>query len=201
MKNSIKLLTAIALAVLIGLPAVTLAGDGVSTVNKSIRIDENSEAGDVDSVNGSVRIGAGAFAQSVDSVNGSIELAEDVTVERDVKAVNGSVKLKAGCEVGGNVETVNGSIRLHNTRVSADVETVNGQIRILEASEVSGNVKVRRPGGWSWGKKKKPVRVEIGQDVIVRGDLIFEQAVELNLHETARVGEIIGDEVTMVGGS
>ncbi len=43
--------------------------------------------------------------------------------------------------------------------------------------------------------------VEIGQDVVVHGDLIFEHAVKLKLHDTARVGEIIGDEVKMVGSS
>ena len=43
--------------------------------------------------------------------------------------------------------------------------------------------------------------MEIGQDVVVHGDLIFEHAVELKLHDTARVGEIIGDDVEMVGSS
>jgi len=33
------------------------------------------------------------------------------------------------------------------------------------------------------------------------GVLIFEHAVELKLHDTARVGEIIGDDVEMVGSS
>ena len=201
MKNSFKFLTAAALAVLIGLPALAVAEGSHNTVNKSIRVDENSTTGNVDSVNGSIRIGANSFAKSVESVNGSVELGNDVTVDRNVEAVNGSIKLKAGCEVGGNVETVNGGIRLQDTRVSGDVETVNGQIRILERSEVSGNVVVRKSKGWGSNNRRNPVRVEIGKDVLVHGDLIFEHAVELKIHETAKVGEIIGDDVKMVGNS
>ena len=201
MKIYVKFLTAVALAVLIVLPAVAGASDSHSTVNKSINIDDNSTTGDVDSVNGSIRIGTNSFVKSVESVNGSIKLGNDVTVDRGVDAVNGAITLKPGCEVGGNVETVNGGIRLENTRVSGDVETINGQLLILNRSEVSGNVVVRKPKGWNINKRHKPVRVEIGQDVVVHGDLIFEHAVELKLHDTAKVGEIIGDEVKMVGSS
>ena len=201
MKISIKFLTAVVSAVLMVLPALAGAGDSHSTVNKSIRIDDNSATGSVDSVNGSIRVGANSFVESVESVNGSIVLGNDVTVDMGVEAINGAITLQAGCEVGGDVETINGSIRLNNTRVAGDVETINGQTRILEGSEVSGNVVVRKPKGWSINKRRKPVRVEIGKDVLVHGNLIFEHAVELKLHDTARVGEIIGDEVIMIGSS
>ena len=201
MKIYFKFLTALAMAVLITLPAVAGASGSHSTVNKSIHIDDNSTTGDVDSVNGSIRIGASSFVDSVESVNGSIKLGNDVTVDRDIDAVNGAITLQAGCEVGGNVETVNGGIRLENSLVSGDVETINGQLRILNGSEVAGNVLVREPKGWNINNRRKPVRVEIGQDVVVHGNLIFEHAVELKLHDSARVGEIIGDEVKMVGTS
>jgi hypothetical protein len=59
---------------------------------------------------------------------------------------------------------------------------------------------VREPKGWKWSKKSKPVRVEIGDVVVVNGDLIFEHPVELKIHDSAKVGDIIGDEVEMVGG-
>ena len=201
MKICFKFLTAVTLAFLIVLPA--LAGDSGShsTVNKSIRIGDNTTTGDVDSVNGSIRIGANSFVTSVDSVNGSIKLGNDVTVDKGIDAVNGAITLEPGCEVGGNVETVNGGIRMENVRVAGDVESFNGQIRILQNSEVSGNVVVRKSKGWNSNKQRKPVRVEIGENVVIHGDLIFEHAVELNLHGTARVGEIIGDEVKMAGSS
>ena len=199
MKISYKFLTAAALAILIVLPAVSMAGGGHSTVNKSISIDDNSTTGSVGSVNGSIRIGDNSSVKSVESVNGSVKLGTDVTVDRSVEAVNGAITLQPGCEVGSDVETVNGGIRMENTRVSGNVETINGQIRILEGSEISGNVMVREPNGWNHNKRRKPVRVEIGKDVLVHGDLIFEHAVELKLHDTARVGEIIGEDVEMVG--
>ncbi len=200
MKIYFKLLTTLILAALIALPAVAEAG-GYSTVNKSISVDSDTTTGSVDSVNGSIRVGDNSFVKSVESVNGSVKLGNDVSVDGNVESVNGSINLESGCQVGNDVETVNGSIRLHNTQVSGDVETVNGRLRILDRSEVSGNVVVKKPGGWNHSKRSKPVRVEIGENVIVRGDLIFEHAVELKLHETARVGEIIGDEVEMVGNS
>jgi len=199
MKIKFKFLTAAALAVLMVLPVLATASGDRSTVNKSIRIDDNTTAGDVDSVNGSIRIGANSFVEAVDSVNGSIKLSNNVTVEKDIDAVNGSITLGPGSKVGGNVETVNGGIKMENTAVAGDVETYNGQLRILQGSEVTGNVAVRKSKGWwSFDKKRKPVRVEIGENVVVHGDLIFEVAVELMLHDSARVGEIIGDDVEMV---
>ena len=201
MKIYMKFLTAMALAVLIVMPAVAGASGSHSSVNKSIHIGENSTTGEVDSVNGSISIGAGSFVGSVDSVNGSIKLGNDVTVEKGIDAVNGKISLQPGCEVGGDVETVNGGIRMENSLVAGNVETHNGHIQILQGSEVSGNVMVRKSRGWSFNKRSKPVRVDIGENAVVHGDLIFEHAVELNLHESARVGEIIGDEVEMVGGS
>jgi DUF4097 and DUF4098 domain-containing protein YvlB len=201
MKVSYKFLTAVAVAALMVLPAVASAENSHSTVNKSIRIGSDTSADDVDSVNGSIRIGANSSVSSVESVNGSIKLANDVTVDKDIDAVNGGITLGSGCEVGGDVETVNGGIHMQGTLVSGNVETINGGIQILDGSEIAGNVKVEKPHGWSWNNRNKPVHVEIGKDVVVHGDLIFEHAVELELHETARVGEIIGDEVEMVGNS
>ena len=197
MKVSFRYLTAIAFALMVVLPAVATAGGSVSTVNKSIRIDDNSINGNVDSVNGSIRIGANSVVKSVESVNGSINLDNDVRVEGGIEAVNGSVSLEPGCEVDGGVETVNGSIHLQNTGVTGDISTVNGGIRLLKGSEIVGNVVVQKPHGWS-NKRRKPVKVEIGENVQVHGDLIFEHAVELKLHDSASVGEIIGDEVTII---
>ena len=70
---------------------------------------------------------------------------------------------------------------------------------MLKGSEVVGNVVVQKSNGWSSNKRRKPVKVEIGENVQVHGDLIFEHAVELKLHDSATVGEIIGDEVTIIG--
>jgi len=200
MKTYCKFLTIAALTMLIALPATAIASGKYSTVNSSIHLGDNTTTGDVSSVNGSIRVGANSFVKSVDSVNGSIKLGNDVTVDEGVDAVNGSINLQAGCEVGDSVTTVNGGVSLENTRVAGDVETVNGSLKILDRSEVSGNVVVKKPGGWNFGKRK-PVYVEIGKDVVVHGDLIFEQPVELRLDDSAKYGKIIGDEVTILGSS
>jgi len=201
MKTYLKFLAVAALTALAALPAVAAASDKYSTVNSSIRIGDNTTTGDVHSVNGSIHIGDNSFVRSVESVNGAIRLGNDVTVDEGVEAVNGGITLEPGCEVGASVTTVNGGVSVEDTRVAGDVETVNGKIEILDRSQVSGNVVVRKPGGWNWNKRRKPVYVEIGRDVVVRGKLIFEQPVELKLDDSARVGEIVGDEVTMVGSS
>jgi DUF4097 and DUF4098 domain-containing protein YvlB len=198
MKASFKYLVVMACAFMLVMPSVAMAEGDVSSVNKSIRIDDDSSAGKVDSVNGSIRIGANSVVESVDSVNGSIKLSENVKVEQGIESVNGSVTLESGGEVDGNVETINGSIKLLSASVAGDIETINGSIRLLEGTEVTGNVLVKKSKGWSWNKKRNPVKVEIGENVKVHGDLIFEHDVELKLHDSAQVGEIIGDKVTMI---
>ncbi len=201
MKFSFKYLAVAACAFMLVLPAVAMAGGNVSTVNKSIRIDDNSSTGNVESINGSIRIGASSVVKSVESVNGSIKLGENVKVERGIESVNGSVTLESGGEVDGTVKTINGSIRLQNTVVTGDIDTMNGSIRLLQGTEVVGDVVVRKSRGWNNNKRRNPVKVEIGENVQVHGDLIFEHPVELKLHSSASVGEIIGDEVTIVSSS
>lgn len=198
MKTYLKFLITAALTALIALPAVAGISGDYSTVNKSISLGENAQAGNLDSVNGSIRLGANSVANSIESVNGSIKLGTDVTVERSIEVVNGSITLEPGCEVGGRIESVNGSIRLQDSRVVGDVETVNGSLRILDRSEISGNVVVKKPGGWGFNHRNRPVKVEIGEDVVVRGNLVFEHAVELTLADSAKVGEIIGNEVEII---
>ena len=100
MKVSTRYLTVIALAFMFVLPTMAIAGDGVSSVNKSIHLGENSSAGNIDSVNGSVRIGANSVVKSIESVNGSINLENDVRVEKGIDAVNGSIALEPGCRGG-----------------------------------------------------------------------------------------------------
>ena len=68
-------------------------------------------------------------------------------------------------------------------------------IALPAVAGVSSNVMVRESKGWIMNKRRKPVHVEIGQDVVVHGDLIFESAVELKLHDSANVGEIISEYV------
>lgn len=179
--------------------ALPVLAGGYSTINESIRIGENNAAGDVESVNGSIRIGSDSVVRSVNSVNGSINVGKNVTIERGVESVNGAISLDSGSQVGDDVETVNGGIDLQGTHVAGDIDTVNGSIALLDGTVVTGHIKVHKPDGWGWNNRRnKPVKVEIGENVEVLGDLIFEHEVELRVHPSATYGEIIGDEVTVI---
>ena len=196
MRISIKQLAALAIAATMAFPVI--AGD-YSSVNSAIRVGAGTSADDVDSVNGSIRIGDDSFVRSVNSVNGAITIGENVTIERRVEAVNGSISLEAGSQVGGGIETVNGTIELEGTHVAGDIETINGGVQLFDGTVIAGNVIVKEPKsrGWSFGRKK-PVKVELGRDVEVQGDLVFEHAVELRVHDSATHGEIIGDDVKVI---
>ena len=62
------------------------------------------------------------------------------------------------------------------------------------------DIVVRENKSWGWSKRK-PIHVEIGENVVVHGNLVFKQPVKLMLHETAQVGEIIGDDVETLSSS
>lgn len=199
MKLSIKRLAVIALSACLALPALSLAADDISSINKAIRVDSGAAVGDVQSVNGSIRIDNDAVVRSIESVNGTIRVGEGVKVEKDIEAVNGTIKLASATEVGGDVETVNGKIQLEQSTIAGNVGTYNGGIALLNGTVVEGDVTVSKPFGWS-SKPRKPVQVEIGENVRVYGDLVFEQPVELIIHDSAEVGEVIGNEVTVIDG-
>jgi hypothetical protein len=199
MPSTCKPLIFLALAFSVALTTTAQAAENFTTVNKTVRIDDGEIVGNVKSVNGSIRIGAGSSAESIQSVNGAIDIESDARIEEDVSAVNGSIELDRGADVGGNVETVNGGIEILAGNVAGDVETVNGAIVLLDGTVVEGNVLVKKPWGWSSGERK-PVKVELGRDVQVKGDLIFEQPVRLKIHDTASFGEMTGDDIEVVEG-
>ena len=197
MKLPSKPLVAIAVSAMLALPSVATAGGDITSVNKSIRIDASESVGDVESVNGSIRVGDSAVVTSITSVNGSIDIGEDAQIEDNIEAVNGAVEMARGSEAGGSIETVNGTIKLYEANVGGHVQSYNGGIRLLDGTVIGGDVVVRKPKGYS-SSKRKPVKVEIGENVKVLGDLIFEHPVELRLHDSAKVGEVIGEDIKRI---
>jgi len=192
-------------AVEIGDDAI-VKGD-VGNVNGSIRIGSNSTVNEVGNVNGSIRIGNGSSASSLESVNGSITLGDEVTAEGDVGSVNGNITGGLSVQIGGEVATVNGtvtldtgssvaetistsngSIRLTGTR-AASLETRNGSIDLREGTRIDGRILIKE----AQNSRGRP-EVYIGANVEVAGPLVFEQDVDLYIHENARVGEIQGAE-------
>lgn len=188
-------------------------GDSISKVNEAIRVGPGREAGSVKTVNGAITLGEGASARDAKTVNGSITISESASVEGSVASVNGGVTLKEGARVGGDVENVNGRITLapgasvkgkagtvNGTVALRGAETggiviTNGNIELSDGAVVLGDLTVKKPkrSGFSFGKRDRP-RVVIGENCEVRGTLHFEQEVELAVAESAKIGEITGEE-------
>lgn len=197
------------LALLLATPFAIAKGPDIEKVNGSIRTEAAQQYGDLETVNGSVEVAAGVVAESVESVNGeidigdrasvslvetvngSVELGREVTVQKSVETVNGSIDSGVGTKIGGGVGTVNGAIAVEQTEIAGTVSTVNGDITIGRASKVLGGILIEKPHGWWSGKQRTP-RVVIGPDAVVEGELRFEREVELFVHDSAKIGSIVG---------
>lgn len=139
------------------IPLVGVAGNDISKVNQSVRVEAGQTAGDVSSVNGSIQIEDGATADGVETVNGSVSIGDRTTAGEvrtvnggvrvgeqskiaDIESVNGRLQIGAGTQVGSGVSAVNGTISLAKaTTVGGRVENVNGKIS-LEAAHVAGGI-------------------------------------------------------------
>lgn len=170
----------------------------VRNVNGGIRLGRGSEAARVETVNGRVELGDSTnVAQSVQTVNGNVTLGQNSRVGGDIRSVNGRIVVDAGSEISGKVRSVNGSLRL--TAVTAGrVKTSSGSIEILEGSIVREGLLVRASRN---GDRGRPPRVVIGADSQVLGEMVFERAVELHVHDSAIIGEVTGAEVIRFSGS
>lgn len=199
-----------------GVP-VTYAGDGndVRAVNSSVRANDGQTYGTLSTVNGDVRVGRGATAEEAKTVNGSITLeddarigaahtvngslniAEGVEIQRAAHTVNGDIDMRRRSRVGGDVATVSGDIDLEGAEVGGELRTHNGDIELTDGARVRGDIYVKKTNrsGWSWGKDD-PVKVHICGTCIVDGDLRFERPVLLRIDSGAKVGRVIGDQVT-----
>lgn len=133
------------------------AGNDISKVNGSVRVEAGEVAGDVETVNGSIRIEAGSTAAAVETVNGSIEVGDHATVTTlntvnggirvgeqaraaSIETVNGTLKLGAGSQISGPVSSTNGAMLLSKgAEVRGKLSNVNGRI-VLESAHVSGGL-------------------------------------------------------------
>ncbi len=164
----------------------------VDSVNGSITLGDDSRAEHVQTVNGSIRARDDVQVMSLETVNGSIRAGRNLKVEEDVSTVNGGIELKSGTVIGDRLTTVNGSIRLHGAEVVRDVETVNGDIRLSDGSTITGDVIFRDTGGrFNWNHKRP--RLIVDADSSIKGTIYLYREVVLEIHEDARVGEIVED--------
>ncbi len=194
---------------------VSMAADGrdVSSVNKSVSASPGESYGALSTVNGDVRVGRGATASeaktvngsihveddarlgNVSTVNGSVDIAEGVSIEHGAKTVNGDVELRHRSRVGGGVGTVNGDIEIEGAEVGGQLTTNNGDIDLKDGARVHGGIHVRKSKNWGW-KKSDPIDVNICSTCVVEGELRFERPVRLRVENGAKIGTVIGDEVT-----
>jgi hypothetical protein len=73
---------------------------------------------------------------------------------------------------------------------------------VLDGSVVSGRILVEKPnGGWFNNNSNHRVpKIVIGAHSEVRGELRFEREVELFVHESARIGAVVGASPTRFSG-
>lgn len=164
----------------------------LETVNGSIHIASGATTDSASTVNGSISVGEKAVAGKLETVNGGIKLERDVTVNGGIGTVNGSIFVDRGGKVKDGVETVNGAIGLVGTHLGGGISTVNGDITVGIDSVVKGGIKVEKNNSWLQVKPKRDPRIVIGPNAVVEGPLVFERAVKLYVHKTARIGAVTG---------
>lgn len=172
----------------------------VSTVNGSVRVYEHARADRIKTVNGTIRLDENVRVETAETVNGTINVARHTRVQGDLKTVNGAIRMEPEARTGGNVSTVNGLIQLTGATVDGDLTTVNGNVLLRSGSVVRGDVVIReinRNQGfisrmfWPFGPKPHRNRVDIGPDTVIGGSIHLYREVDLHVHETAQVRNII----------
>lgn len=180
----------------------------LSNVNGPIEVGERARVGSITNVNGLIGLQAGAEAGRIESVNGAITLVREVTITGNVTGVNGSIEIGESGRVDGDVVTVNGRLALGpDVRVAGKVANVRGKIEldgtfVEEIETTAGSIELSGATiveGRLWVKAARNgddhlPRIVIGPQVKVGGPLQFDRPVELLIHESAEVGEIIGAE-------
>jgi len=170
--------TVFTIGLLVMLMAVPAMG---ATVNKSVKIEANTEAGGASSVNGSISVGENAVVTgNVKTVNGTIRIDTGASIEA-ASTVNGGVRLSAGVQ-SESLNTVNGSIKVgENAAVDGEIQAVNGRITVESGSTVANDVRNVNGqielAGTEVGGDLKTVNgdITLEEGSVVKGDLIVEK--------------------------
>jgi predicted acyltransferase (DUF342 family) len=164
----------------------------VSTVNGNIDIDNHSTAKNVETVNGGIDIGDYVNIRSAETVNGDIEAGNNLTSERSLSSVNGDIEIEENSNVGDDVETVNGDIHLNDVKVGNSVITNNGDVTLRSGTIVEGDVIFRRSNS-RWGRNRHKPTLTIEDNVDIKGSIILERPVKLELDNRDLEGKIERD--------
>ncbi|MEL7448643.1 MAG: hypothetical protein AAFN78_05500 [Pseudomonadota bacterium] len=176
----------------------SVSGSKVQTVNGNIRVRGGATVRNVATTNGDIIVGEGAETGSIEAVNGAATCSDGARVDGDITLVNGSIVLATDSSVSGNVATVNGGISLTGAKVKGSVQNYHGDILLDRGAKVVGDIRVL---GDDTPSDSMPARIVIGPDSTVTGELIFEHAVQLFVHDSASIGAVTGAEVVPFSGS
>jgi predicted acyltransferase (DUF342 family) len=171
--------------------------DTLSTVNGALHVGDKVTANEAKTVNGHLEIGNDSNVGEASTVNGSLDVGDGTTITREASTVNGSLSLGKRTRVGGNASTVSGGISLDGAEVGGSLTTRNGNIELRDGAHVRGGIHVKKENdsGWNWGRKE-PLKVKICGTCVVDGELRFERPVVLTVEPGAKIGNVVGDEVT-----
>jgi hypothetical protein len=172
--------------------------DNVNTVNGDVTVRSGATVDSAHTVNGEIVIEKDAKVGNVNTVNGSLDIGEGASVEREASTVNGGVEIAKRARVGGAVSSVSGEIELNGAEVGGTVTSVNGDIDLTDGARVRGDLVVKKPNkDWNWNNgHNKPVKVHVCGTCVVEGELRFERPVELRVDDGAKIGRVVGDQVT-----
>lgn len=109
-----------------------------------------------------------------------------------IATVSGDVFAEDG-RVSGTIRSVSGAIGLVRTEVTGDVRNYAGDVTIGIGSHVKGGLIVQKPDNQTI--RITPVstpRIIIGPGAKVDGVLDFRHPVRLQVHRSARIGEVKG---------
>jgi len=169
----------------------------LSTVNGGVHVSSGVTADRAKTVNGEIEVENNAKIGELSTVNGSVDIGDDVAVERNASTVNGGIEVGKRSRVGGDVTTVNGEIEIDGGEVGGKIITTKGDIDLTDGARVRGGIHIKKNNGvgWNWGKEEPP-KVRICSTCIVDGDLTFDRPVELRVDSGAKIGKVIGEDVT-----
>lgn len=171
--------------------------DSISTVNGSVHVGRGASADIAKTVNGRVALDDEAKVGAATTVNGALDIGEGATVDREASTVNGTIKLAKRARVGGDVTTVSGNVRVDGAEIGGGITTRNGDIELSDGAHVHKDIHIEKKTDGFWDSKRdEPLHVRICGTCVVDGDLRFERPVELTVEPGAKIGKVIGEEVT-----
>jgi hypothetical protein len=150
---------------------------------------------DVYRINGGISIEEDETVNNVSIVNGDVFIKEGAKAH-NVYVVNGEIRALRNSEILGTAFTVNGDIRISQATIGKNLETRHGNINITQSViEQDIIVHERQPqsGLFKFLHRRASNRiVVIGPGTKINGSLIARQDIDLYVHESAIIGNIIG---------